>query len=124
MVNNRSFSRVNFTIDALVTQGGKTIKGEVRNISLHGVYIETAGKLAADLPVDVSIQLAGMTPEVAINATGTVVRVDETGIGIKFDKIDVDSFAHLRNVVSYQCGDGDKVMGEFFKYLDGHGRNE
>lgn len=124
MVNNRSFSRVNFTIDALVTQAEKTIKGEVRNISLQGLYIETHEKLSADLPVDISIQLAGTTPEVAINAAGTVVRTDEKGIGIRFSKIDVDSFAHLRNVVSYQCGDGDKVMEEFFKFLDGQGRNE
>lgn len=124
MVNNRNFSRVNFTIDAQVTQADKTINGEVRNISLQGLYIETAGKLTADLPVDVSIQLSGTTPEVAIKATGTVARIDENGIGIKFSKIDVDSFAHLRNVVSYQCGDGDKVIGEFFKYLDGQGKND
>ncbi|GAB7026677.1 PilZ domain-containing protein [Geotalea toluenoxydans] len=122
MVNNRNFSRVSFAIDALVTQAEITIKGEVRNISLQGLYIEPDGKLDAGLPVDVSIQLSGTTPEVAIKATGSVVRVDENGIGIKFSKIDVDSFAHLRNVVSYQCGDGDKVIGEFFKYLDGQSK--
>jgi len=122
LVNNRNFSRVSFAIDALVTQAEITIKGEVRNISLQGLYIETDGKLEAGLPVDVSIQLSGTTPEVAIKATGSVVRIDENGIGIKFSKIDVDSFAHLRNVVSYQCGDGDKVIGEFFKYLDGQSK--
>lgn len=122
MVNNRNFSRVSFAIDALVTQAEMTIKGEVRNISLQGLYIETDGKLDAGLPVDVSIQLSGTTSEVAIKATGSVVRIDEYGIGIKFSKIDVDSFAHLRNVVSYQCGDGDKVIGEFFKYLDGQSK--
>ncbi|WP_243372372.1 PilZ domain-containing protein [Geotalea sp. SG265] len=124
MVNHRNFSRVNFTIDVLVTQAGKTITGHMRNISLQGLYLETPEKLADDLPVDISVRLGGADPEFAINATGAIVRTDESGIAIKFSKIDADSFAHLRNVVSYQCGDGDKVMGEFFKYLDGQSRNE
>lgn len=124
MVNNRNFSRVNFTMDALVTQAEKTVRGEVKNVSLQGMYVETGEKLADDLPVDVSIHLSGANPELVIKATGSVVRTDDHGIAVKFIKIDVDSFAHLRNVVSYQCGDGDKVIGEFFKYLDGQGRND
>ena len=121
--NNRNFSRANFTIDALVNQADKTIKGEVKNVSLQGLFFETVEALDPDLPLDLSIHLSGSSPEMVIKATGSVIRVEETGIGIKFDKIDVDSFVHLRNIVSYQCGDGDKVIGEFFNYFGSNGKN-
>lgn len=124
MVNNHNFSRVNFTIDAQLTQAEKTINGEVKNVSLQGIYVETDGKLDADLPLDISFQLSGADPETAIKATGSVVRMEENGIAIKFTKVDVDSFVHLRNIVSYQVGDGDKIIGEFFKYLDGQSKND
>lgn len=124
MVNNRNFSRVNFTIDALLTQADKTIKGEVKNVSLQGIFVETDDKLDAALPLDITFQLSGADPDTAIKATGSVVRMEDNGIALKFTKLDVDSFAHLRNIVSYQYGDGDKIIGEFFKYLDGQGKND
>lgn len=124
MANNRSFSRVDFTIDALLTQDDQVIRGEVKNVSLQGVFVETGQTLNPEKPVNISIHLTGTSPEIAITATGNVVRADVKGLGIHFTKVDVDSFVHLRNVVSYQCGDGDKVIGEFFKYLDGQGKND
>ncbi len=124
MEDRRNFSRVDFAVEALIKQGAASFKGEVRNISLKGVLVETGETLDLGASVDVTIYLAGAPPQIAINAAGMVVRTGDNGVGIKFEKMDADSFAHLRNIVSYRCGDADKVIGEFFTYLDGRGRND
>ena len=124
MDERRNFSRVDFAVEALLKQGAASFKGEVRNISLKGILVETSETLVPASPVEVTIYLTGMPPYIAINATGTLVRIEGNCVGIKFDKIDADSFAHLRNIVSYRCGDADKVIGEFFTYLDGRNRND
>ena len=124
MEDRRNFSRVDFAVEALIKQGAASFTGEVRNISLKGVLVETGETLDLGAPVDVTIYLAGAPPQIAINAAGMVVRTGDNGVGIKFEKMDADSFAHLRNIVSYRCGDADKVIGEFFTYLDGRGRND
>lgn len=124
MDERRNFFRVDFAVEALIKQGAASFKGDVRNISLKGILVETTETLVPASPVEVTIYLNGMPPYIAINAAGTVVRIEGNGVGIKFDKIDADSFAHLRNVVSYRCGDADKVINEFFAYLDGRHRND
>lgn len=124
MDEKRKFFRVDFAVEALIKQGVASFKGEVKNISLKGMLVETSETLVSASPVEVTIYLTGMPPYIAINATGTVVRNEENCVGIKFDKIDADSFAHLRNIISYRCGDADKVINEFFAYLDGRNRND
>ena len=124
MDERRNFFRVDFAVEALIKQGAASFKGEVRNISLKGILIETSETLVPAVPVEVGICLTRIPPYIAISATGTVVRIEDNCVGIKFDKMDADSFAHLRNIVSYRCGDADKVIGEFFAYLDGRTPND
>ena len=124
MDDNRKFSRVDFTIEALLKHGDVAIKGEVKNISLRGVFVETAETVPLGTALDVTIYLTEMPPYIAINVKGNVVRTGDGGIGVKFDKIDVDSFAHLRSIISHKYGDADKIMDEFFDSLDGRGQSD
>jgi hypothetical protein len=113
MEEKRNFSRVDFKVSALLQTDDAVVKGEVRDVSLHGIYLETDQQLPVGSPVEITIYLSATADPVVINVTGTVARNMPGGIGCTFDKIDVDSFAHLRSVIAYQFGDESKVMAEF-----------
>ena len=117
MQEKRNFTRVGFTVSALLQGEGVAIKGEVRDLSLHGVYIETTELLPVGTPVEITIYLSATTEPIVINVSGTVARLVPGGIGCSFDKMDVDSFAHLRSIISYQGGDESKAMAEFTDYV-------
>jgi hypothetical protein len=117
MNDRRNFSRVDFRVSALLQAEGVAIKGEVTDISLHGLYMETEEKIPVGSPVEVTIYLSSAAEPIVINVKGTVARLVPGGIGCAFDKMDVESFAHLRSIISYQGGDESKVMAEFSEYI-------
>lgn len=117
MQDRRHFTRVDFKVSALLQAEGVAIKGEVVDVSLHGLYLETEEKIPIGTPVEVTIYLTSTQDPVVINVKGTVARQMPGGIGCAFDRMDAESFAHLRSIISYQGGDETKVMAEFAEYV-------
>jgi hypothetical protein len=117
MQNKRHFSRVGFKVSALLQSEGVAIKGEVKDVSLRGMYLITDELLPEGTPVEITIYLSASEPPIVINVSGVVARLVPGGIGCAFDKMDVDSFTHLRSIISYQGGDESKVMSEFTEYV-------
>ena len=117
MEDKRHFSRVGFKVSALLQSDGVVLKGEVKDVSLRGMYLVTEEVLPVGAPVEITIYLSSTEPPIAINVTGEVARLVPGGIGCAFDKMDVDSFTHLRSIISYQGGDESKAMAEFANYF-------
>jgi hypothetical protein len=116
MHERRSFSRVDFKVSALLQSEGVALKGEVKEVSMHGLFLETDQQLPVGTPVEITIYLSATVVPVVINVKGTVARLMPGGIGCAFDRMDVGSFAHLRSVISYQGRDESKVMAELAEY--------
>jgi len=117
MLEKRNFSRVGFKVSALLQCEGVALKGEVKDVSLHGMYLATDQQIPVGTPVEITIYLTTALDPVVINVSGTVARLMSGGIGCSFDKMDVDSFAHLRSVIAYQGGDDARAMTEFTDYV-------
>lgn len=117
MSEKRNFTRVDFTIHATVASEGRTLSGEVENISLRGVFIKHI-HLPINSVATIGIRLDAGKPDVVIRAEAVAVRSVEEGTGFEFNRIDVDSFIHLRKIVSYAICDGDTIIGEFASYID------
>lgn len=117
-MNNRKFTRVPYTVTATITCGGRSFSGEVANMSLHGMLVRAPEMLNVDDAVEIVISMAGDDPEFRLTLSGIVVRSEEQSLGIKFEKMDVDSFMHLRRIVEFNSPDPGKVMGEFFDFIE------
>ncbi|MGV8075401.1 MAG: PilZ domain-containing protein [Syntrophobacteraceae bacterium] len=117
MMQKRKFSRVEFKAEAIVESKGHQIRGMVENLSLKGMLLITTERPSVNEEVDINIFLTATTSELTVRLRGVVVRHQENGIAVNFDSMDLDSFIHLRNIVSYNLGDDDAVMDEFFKYM-------
>lgn len=117
-MEKRELTRVAFDIEAIIKYQERTFSGKVGNISLKGMFIQTKEKIKLNDTIEITIHLAGQTSDLEINLNGTVVRIIDEGVGIQFQKVDLDSFIHLRNIVAYNSGDEDKVMDEFFSFIN------
>lgn len=118
MASDRRFSRVPFRIEAEVQSDHGIFYGDVRNLSIKGAFITAPESHPLGERVDIKMYLAHDEPVVMIEALGEVVRTDSEGIGVRFTKVDLASFTHLRNVVALNSGDGDAVMDELLHYSD------
>ncbi len=117
-MEKRELVRVPFQIDATISDENRTVQGKIENISLKGMFILTDGQFKLNDMVQITIHLAGESSDLEIDVTGIIVRKNEKGIGVRFEKVDLDSFIHLRNIVAYNSGDEDQVMDEFCNFIN------
>jgi len=117
-MNIRKFSRVNFQVAAVVKAAAHQFHGEVDNLSMSGMFMVTGEQLQLGETVDISIILNGSSPEINVHITGKVSRIGENGIGFTFEKTDLDSYTHLKNIVSYNIDDADKITDEIHNAID------
>lgn len=111
--NKRKRTRVEFQTLVTLKAGDKKLEGlESRDISLKGLYVDSKDKFPLDTLVDISLSLSGTTSSLSLTMEGRVVRVGDEGMGVDFTQIDMDSFFHLRNLVSYNSGDFAEVDSE------------
>jgi hypothetical protein len=117
-MNTRKFSRVKFQAAATVSAATHRFQGEVDNLSMNGMFMVTSEQLQPGEAVDISIILNGASPEISVRITGKVSRIGENGIGFSFEKTDLDSYTHLKNIVSYNIDDADKITEEIHHAID------
>ena len=117
-MRTRKFSRVQFHVEATIRSAYRQFQGLVENLSMTGMFLVTSEQLAAGDLVDITIVLSGHLPEITVNFTGIVTRITENGIGFTFDKLDIDSYMHLKNIVAYNSDDAEKVMEEIGHAID------
>ena len=116
-MTQRKATRVIFKSEGEITFNDITIKGQIENLSLRGMFLKTSAKIDTNTNVDTKIYLSGTESDLSIKLKGIVTRLDKNGLAIQFDEMELDSFVHLKNIVSYNEGDADKIMREFHGYL-------
>jgi len=97
MTHNRKFERVDCRTEALITYDDKSIKGEVENLSLKGFFVKTDQKIELNQPVGITVYFNSESGQMSFSVQGNVVRVTDDGIGVNYQKIDLDSLVHTMN---------------------------
>jgi hypothetical protein len=116
----RRFTRVDLNSKVVVSAQGANVDGDIRDLSLSGVYVIAPGKVPLDEAVKLEMVLAGPTSELILDIQGVVVRHGDDGFGIRFDlqEFELDTFLHLRNVIAYLNEPSpDTIMDEFMRML-------
>jgi PilZ domain len=114
-VDARLFDRVDCKALALVKAGNITIRGEVENLSLKGLFVKTCSTIPMDESVDVTIYFLGDSARLSFSLEGKVVRVTDDGIGLSFRRIDVDSL--IQDSISAMA---DKKSADVSCSCEGH----
>lgn len=114
----RKFSRVEFRIEASIKTADRLFTASAENLSMNGMFIKTSEQMQMDEAVDITMALTGSEPPISIYFTGKVCRITDEGIGFIFEKIDLDSYTHLKNIIAYNIDDSEKVMEEIYHSID------
>lgn len=84
-------------------------KCELKDLSTGGVFIYgITSQQKGDL-CSLTLQLTGAAEDIVVQVKGEVVRVTGEGAGINFHEIDIDSLAHLKNIIYYNTPDPDDL---------------
>ena len=100
--DQRRSARIRFAGRALLRYGhNRSLETEVdtRNISLHGVFFETAARIPLGTACDIEIHLSGATSTMDFLAQGVIQRHDPAGMAVAFTCLDPDSYLHILNLV-------------------------
>jgi len=117
-LEKRNFSRVDFRIVATVKHGARQFVGAVSNLSLGGVFLVTDQRLPIGEVAEILIALDDQ-PENSVTMTGRVARAAPEGIAINFEKMDSDSYIHLKNLVALNSGDEGRIQDEMVDHVLG-----
>ena len=117
-MRTRKFSRVPFHVGATIRIAERQFQGTVENLSMTGMFLITSEQLAMGEAVDITIVLSGNIPDITVDFKGVVTRNSEDGVGFTFNTMDLDSYTHLKNIITYNSDDAEKVMEEIGHAID------
>lgn len=88
-MEKRKFTRLALHSDANIKHKNAVIMGVVENLSIKGVYVKTTEKIPINNSVEITI-FTYATPNLLCDVQATVIRVNESGMGLEFDKTLLD----------------------------------
>lgn len=103
--NQRRFTRIEFDRPAVLETGGRTLTTRVLDISLRGVLVERPDGWDVALGDTCTVVVALGDADDGIRMEGTVANQSEGRMGIRCERIDVDSSTRLRRLVELNLGD-------------------
>ena len=109
MIDIRLFTRVEYTELVSVHYEDQVFLGEIKNLSMQGMFITLEHKIPQYAPFDVTVVFSS---DDSINLNASVVRCGKTGIGIQIKHMGLSSFFHLRKAVGMQCKDLELIIRE------------
>ncbi len=111
MENRRKYGRVEFEspIKIMLNINGETVElsGSSKDLSLKGIYIDTSQPFEPGTTCSVKIHLTGSSEKIELVIQASIARQTDRGMGIIFESMDVDTYAHLRNIVKYNSREYD-----------------
>ena len=109
----RRYTRVEWGEEAWIELPGQeeSTYGLIHDISLNGILVDATLDAEAGDTCRVHVPL-GEDPEDMIDAEGQIARRDEDSVAINFQAMDLDSAAHLRNLVTYNSSDWEEIERE------------
>jgi hypothetical protein len=114
MGDRRHFSRVAFRHEITLTgTDGTVYRGAFNDVSLRGMLFWSEVLPPVKTVVDGVMPLGDETLQIR----GEVMRVTSQGAAVRFIEMDVESFSHLRRLVTLNLGDAERIDQEFFTSL-------
>ncbi|PKL39086.1 MAG: PilZ domain-containing protein [Spirochaetae bacterium HGW-Spirochaetae-1] len=112
-MDERTRTRVPFHVRASIQYNGRNIEGDVENLSLNGLFMNTREDLSLNTITKIIVHLSGSSSELSLNLQGKIIRKEEAGIAFSFMEMDLDSYIHLRNIMTFNRTDSGKIIQEF-----------
>lgn len=108
---NRRFTRIDFEAKARLYSADSVWDTQLIDISLKGALCARPANWqgASGDSYRLELQLPGAS---GISMSATAAHISDDRIGFQWNKIDLDSFSHLKRLIELNIGDGDLLNRE------------
>ena len=105
----RKRERVSFRTEIIVDYDNHRMRfgGDSVNLSLSGMLVETKNNIPLGVDCRIRLRLTGTREPIELTMDGRVVRQYHRGFGVQFNKMDLDSYTLLKEVVRHNAKDPD-----------------
>jgi len=117
-LGRRNATRIPFKTTAIVSQGGEPSLGEVRDVSLNGLYIATRCGYGKGENISVSLVLEQGDITLSVTVPCVISRASDSGIGCVARSFDPESLFSLDNLIRSHKDDSSGIMEAFLGYLN------
>ncbi len=117
MDDKRYFSRINFTAKSQIEIDDKVYPGELLDLSLRGALLKFEEQIPAKMSDICTLTINLHSSDIRLIFDAELVHIDQKGLGFKFISEDVGTMTHLRNLLSLNVGDYDKITDELEFWL-------
>ena len=107
MENKRYYTRVLFSTPATLSVGQQSFDTSILDLSLKGALISTPDSLGDCVGKTATVDFLLQGSDVHIDMVGEVAHCEPHSIGIKWEKIDIESMTHLRRLIELNAGDAE-----------------
>ena len=113
-MEKRNVTRVKLNADVSLEGNGFSLSGVVDDISLKGMYVRTSMALTMSESVHLALNAY---PYSGIELDARVVRSNADGVGLEINRMTVESFVRLRDLIMHQATDPDVVMNDVYRVV-------
>ena len=117
-MDNRQFERVDFQAEALIKHSDLSFRGQVENLSLKGMFVRTDQRLNVNETVGITLYFRGTSADMSFSLKGKVVRITDDGIGVNFNKIDLDTLVHAEKGMTGKGHSGKRGLDDYYHFFE------
>lgn len=111
-MDNRKFSRILFSSKARIIEGGQSYETELLDLSLKGALVRRPPTWQKDTGTEAILQVVLNDSELQLDMEVSVAHLHEDTLGLRCDRIDIESASHLRRLLELNLGDADLLSRE------------
>ncbi len=119
MDEKRYFSRIKFKAHSQIEFNDKNYEAELLDLSLRGALLNFKEQIPIKMNDSCTLIIHLHSTDIKLIFDAELVHIHENNLGFKFISEDVGTMTHLRNLVSLNVGDYDKITDELEFWLKG-----
>ncbi len=117
MDDRRYFSRINFTAKSQIESNGKVYEGELLDLSLRGALLCFKNQIPLKKNDQHTLIIYLHSSDIKLIFDAELAHIHRNNLGFKFKNEDIGTMTHLRNLISLNVGDYDKITDELEFWL-------
>ncbi len=117
MEEKRYFSRINFKAHSRIEFDNNTYEGDLLDLSLRGALLSFKDKISLKMKDRCTLIICLHSSDIKLIFEAELTHIHENNLGFRFLEEDVGTMTHLRNLLSLNVGDYDKITDELDFWL-------
>ena len=111
-MDHRRFSRILFNSNACLICDGQRVGTEILDLSLQGALVKKPAGWQTVTGQALTLEFQLNDSELVLQMATLVAHEQEETLGLRCEKIDIESASHLRRLLELNLGDADLLSRE------------